>query len=106
MMYLVIFLVGIIAAKWLYTPLAALLRAAIFVLILVVAYRVTMLVVPLQLDLDWRGFWGSAVLGLLFIVALAGGWFYALGWRGRVAATEQEEHERARVKAIKDRALS
>ena len=105
-MYLVIFLVGILAAKWLYTPLAALLRAAIFVLSIGVAYRVTMLIVPIQLDLDWRGFWGSAVLGLIFMLVFGGAVFYALGWRGRVAATEAEEHERIRQKAIKDRALS
>lgn len=104
MLYVVCILVGIIAAKWLYRPLAALLRAAVFILSIIIAFRVTALVVPLQLD--WRGFWGSAALGLLFALSVGGAWFYILGWRGRVAATEAEEVERIRQKAARDRMVA
>lgn len=104
MLYVACILFGIIAARWLYKPLAALLRALAFILSIAVAFRVTALVAPVQLD--WRGFWGSAALGLLFVLFVAGGWFYLLGWRGRVAATEYEELDRARQKAIRDRKVA
>ena len=106
MLYVACILFGIIAARWLAKPLAALLRALVFVLSIGVAFRVTALVAPVQLDLDWRGFWGSAALGMIFMLFIGGAWFYILGWRGRVAATENDEHERARQKAIKDRQVA
>ena len=106
MLYLIAFIVGIIAARWLLKPLAALWRAALFVLSIAVAFRITAVVVPLQLDLDWHGFWGSAALGLLFMLFFGGAWFYLLGWRGRAAATEAEEIDRARQKAIRDRKVA
>lgn len=104
MLYVACILLGIIAARWLYRPLAALLRALVFILSIAVAFRVTALVAPLQLD--WQGFWGSAALGLIFALSIGGGWFYLLGWRGRVAATEAEEVERIRQKAIRDRKVA
>ncbi len=104
MLYVACILFGIIAARWLAKPLAALLRALVFILSIAIAFRVTALVVPLQLD--WQGFWGSAALGMIFMLAIGGAWFYILGWRGRVAATENDEHERARQKAIKDRQVA
>ena len=104
MLYIACILFGIIAARWLAKPLAALLRALVFILSIAVAFRVTALVAPVQLD--WQGFWGSAALGLLFAVTIGGAFFYMLGWRGRVAATEAEELERARQKARKDRQVA
>lgn len=104
MLTLIAFIVGIIAARWLYRPLAALLRALVFIVSIGVAFRITALVAPVQLD--WQGFWGSAALGMIFVLAIAGGWFYLLGWRGRVAQTELEEIERIRQKAIRDRSVT
>jgi hypothetical protein len=104
MLYVACIVFGIIAARWLYRPLAALLRAAVFILSIAVAFRVTALVAPVQLD--WQGFWGSAALGMIFMLFIGGAWFYLLGWRGRVAATEAEDLERARVKARKDRQVA
>jgi hypothetical protein len=106
MLYVACILLGIIAARWLYRPLAALLRALVFILSIYMAFRITALVAPLSLDLDWRGFWGSAALGLIAMLVFGGAWFYLLGWRGRVAATEAEELDRARQKAIRDRKVA
>ena len=103
MLYVACILLGIIAARWLYRPLAALLRALAFIVSIAVAFRVTALVAPLQIE--WRGFWSSAALGLLFALTIGGAWFYMLGWRGRVAATELEEIERIRQKAQRDRTV-
>lgn len=106
MLYVACILLGIIAARWLYRPLAALLRALVFVLSIYAAFRLTALIAPLNLDLDWRGFWGSAALGLIAMLVFGGAWFYLLGWRGRVAATEAEELDKARQKAIRDRQVA
>jgi len=106
MLYMITFIVGIIAARWLLKPLAALWRAALFVLSIIIAFRITAVLAPLSLDLDWHGFWGSAALGLLFMLVFGGAWFYLLGWRGRAAATEAEEIDRARQKAIRDRKVA
>jgi hypothetical protein len=43
---------------------------------------------------------------MIFMLFIGGAWFYLLGWRGRVAATEAEDLERARVKARKDRQVA
>ncbi len=104
MLYVACIVIGIIAARWLYKPLAALLRTLAFIVSIGVAFRLTALVAPLQLD--WQGFWGSAALGLLFALTIGGAWFYLLGWRGRVAQTELEEIERIRQKAIRDRSVT
>ena len=55
MLYVACILLGIIAARWLYKPLAALLRGLLMLFGIFVAFRLTMAVVPLEVD--WRGFW-------------------------------------------------
>jgi hypothetical protein len=102
-LYGICILIGIIAARWLLGPLAALLRGALFLIGILAAYWLTAWIVPEVQALDWHGLAGGGVIGLLIVFAAAGSWFYMLGWRGRVAATEADEHERARQKAIKDR---
>ena len=106
MLYAVLFLLGIIAARWLLEPLAALLRGAVFIASIAIAFRVAALVEPRINAINWRGFWSGAGIGVLVLIIGVGAWFYLLGWRGRVSATEAEDIDRARQKAIKDRALS
>lgn len=106
MEYAALFLLGIFAARWLFAPLAALARAALFVLGVGVAYRVTALLTPEIAAINWRGFWSGAGVGFVVLLAVAGVFFYSLGWRARVAATEQEDMDRARQKAAKDRKLA
>ncbi len=78
----------------------------VFLLSILIAYRITVIVIPEMRDIDWRGFWSGSALGLIVVIALGGMWFYALGWRGRVAATEQDDIERAKAKAAKDRVVA
>lgn len=99
-------LIGLVAARWLWKPLAALLRVGVFVVSIGVALRVVTWAVPEVLALNWRGVVGGAVVGLLLSLTIIGGWFYILGWRGRVSATEADDIKRARDKAIKDRQIA
>ncbi len=55
--YLVIFILGIVAARWLLGPLAALVRGAVFVASVAVAWRVATLIEPRITAINWRGFW-------------------------------------------------
>ena len=100
------FFAGILAARWLLKPLAALSRAAVFVLSLAAAYWLTSLAVPEIAEINWRGFWSGARVGLVLAVGIGSFWFYLLGWRARVSTTEQDDIERARQKAAKDRKLA
>lgn len=101
------FIAGIIAARWLGKPLAAFGRFVVFVVSIVVAYRLAALAVPeVAAAINWRGFWSGAGIGLLIAFAVGATWFYLLGWRARVAATEADDIDRARQKAIKDRNLT
>lgn len=102
MSLLLAFIAGIVAYRFLARPLGALLRAALFVASVVAAARIAGALLP---DLDYRGLAGGAGVGLLLSLTIVGGWFYVLGWRGRVAATEADDIKRARDKATKDRAV-
>jgi hypothetical protein len=103
MLYALCIIIGIIAARWLVRPLAALVRAGVFVGSVLIALRVAAIVEPRFMLINWRGVGAGAALGLVFALLFFGAWFYLLGWRGRVAQTEQDEIERARQKASKDR---
>jgi hypothetical protein len=103
MLYALCIIVGIALARWLARPLAWAVRAVVFVVSVGLAVRVVAFIVPEILALNWRGVGAGAGVGLVLGLTVVGFWFYILGWRGRVAATEQDEHERARQKAIKDR---
>lgn len=102
-MLIIAFVVGIIAARWLLAPLAALLRVLVFALSVAVAARIATALVPL--DLDMRGFSAGAGIGLLFALTLGGLWFYILGWRGRADATMIDKIERAKQDNAKERKL-
>lgn len=73
---------------------------------IVAAALITIWLIPEMADLDWRSAGASAALAFILVVIAGSLWFYALGWRARVAATEQDDIERAKQKAQKDRQIA
>ena len=86
------------------------LRMAVSLLALVLsivgAALITIWLIPEMADLNWRSAGASAALAFILVVIAGSFWFFALGWRARVAATEQDDISRAKQKAQKDRQIA
>lgn len=103
-----VFLVILGAVLWHFfrRQILMLIGVAVFLVSIGAAVVVVGAVVPEMRQLNWRGVTAGAGVGLVLVLTVVGGWFYILGWRGRVAATEADDLERARQKAIKDRKVT
>lgn len=99
-------LVGVLAWAFFSRYLKIAARLCVFLLSLILAYQIVLWVVPEIAAFDMRGILGGGALGLILALIAGGLWFYALGWRARVEATEAEDIERAKSKAAKDRKLA